>query len=305
MPAEAKPPPEALRVDTVVQDVEKLSSQTSDTPPSPTLDAAIERRLLRKLDVAIYPILFIVYMLFVVDRVNISNAKILGMTEDLDLAGNRFNVALFVCAPDALRERERAALTGREVFFVPYILFEVPSNMLIRKVRPSGYLGGLMFCWGIVNMCMGFVQTYAGLVGLRILLGAFEAGVLPGIIYLTSMYYRRYEYQKRISILFGSTIVGNIFGGFVAYGIAHLGARGGYGPWRWIFITEGAITALVAIPAAFIIVDWPERCKYLTPDERILVRRRVEADVGDACRMDTLNAFALKLIFGDYKIWLG
>lgn len=85
--------------------------------------------------------------------------------------------------------------------------------MIIRKVKPSWYLASLMFFWGIINMCMGFVQTYQALVVLRFLLGACEAGVLPGIIYLTSMYYKRHEFQIRMSFLFCSTLIGGAFGG--------------------------------------------------------------------------------------------
>ncbi len=162
-----------------------------------------------------------------------------------------------------------------------------------------------MFCWGIINMAMGFVHSYEALVGLRFLLGVFEAGVLPGMIYVTSMYYKRHEYQKRISTLFSSTLVGGAFGGLLAYAIANLGGHNGYAAWRWIFIIEGAITAFIAIISAFLIVDWPEQCRYLNEEEKALLRRRLAADGGDQCRMDTLNKFSLKLIFSDYKIWLG
>lgn len=89
--------------------------------------------------------------------------------------------------------------------------------MIIRKVRPSWYLSGLMACWGIINMCMGFVNSYQGLVVLRFFLGAFEAGVMPGIIYLTSMYYKRHEFQKRMSFFFCSTLMGGAFGGVSLY----------------------------------------------------------------------------------------
>jgi MFS family permease len=89
--------------------------------------------------------------------------------------------------------------------------------MLIRKTRPSLYLSGLMFTWGIINMCMGFTHSYEALAALRFLLGATEAGVLPGIIYLTSMYYKRHEFQLRMSFLFCSTLVGGAFGGVRAF----------------------------------------------------------------------------------------
>ena len=162
-----------------------------------------------------------------------------------------------------------------------------------------------MFCWGIVNMCMGFVKTYEALVGLRFLLGVFEAGVLPGIIFLTSMYYKRHEYQKRMSFLFCSTLVGGAFGGLLAYSIAKLGGQQGYAAWRWIFIIEGAITSVIALIATFLIPDWPDQARFLSSEEKELVRRRIALDGGDSCKMDTLNPFAYRRILRDWKIWLG
>ncbi|KAK7952774.1 major facilitator superfamily protein [Apiospora aurea] len=251
------------------------------------IDPVAERRLLRKIDLSVYPILFVVYMMSFLDRINISNAKIQGMAVDLDLLeGNRFNIALFI-------------------YFIPYILLEVPSNMVIRKVRPSWYLAGLMACWGIINMCMGFVQTYQGLVVLRFFLGAFEAGVMPGIIYLTSMYYKRHEFQTRMSFFFCSTLIGGAFGGLLAYSIAHLGGSHGLAAWRWIYIIEGAITAGIALLASFLIVDWPEQCLFLTVAEKDLLRRRLAEDGAEKASMDTLNRQAIRLILRDYKIWLG
>lgn len=177
--------------------------------------------------------------------------------------------------------------------------------MVIKRFRPSLYLSTLMFCWGIINMCMGFVHSYSALIGLRFLLGIFEAGVLPGIIYVTSMYYKRHEYQKRMSFFFCSTVVAGAFGGLLAYAIAKLGGHHGFAAWRWIFIIEGAITSTLAIIAAFLIIDWPEQTKYLNAEEKELLRRRLAADVDDSCRMDVLNKTSFKMIMSDYKIWLG
>jgi MFS family permease len=182
---------------------------------------------------------------------------------------------------------------------------EVPSNMIIKKFRPSLYLSILMFCWGIINMCMGFVHSYGALLGLRFLLGIFEAGVLPGIIYVTSLYYKRHEYQKRMSFFFCSTVVAGAFGGLLAYAISKLGGEHGFASWRWIFIIEGAITSTLSIIASFLIIDWPEQTKYLNAEEKELLRRRLAADVDDSCRMDVLNKTSFKLIMSDYKIWLG
>ncbi|XWW98103.1 hypothetical protein V2A60_006099 [Cordyceps javanica] len=248
-----------------------------------SIDSSAERRLVRKLDVIIFPVFFIVYMLSFLDRINISNAKIQGMVEELELTGHRFNVALFV-------------------YFVSYIVFEIPSNMLIRKLRPSLFISGLMFSWGIINMCMGFVHSYGALVGLRFLLGVFEAGVLPGILYVSSMYYKRHEYQKRVSCFFCSTVVAGAFGGLIAFGISKLGKE--KPTWRYIFIIEGAITAFLAIIAAFIIIDWAEQTRWLSKAEKELLRRRLATDVAEVCKMDTLDRPALRRIIADYKIWL-
>ncbi|GJN81309.1 major facilitator superfamily protein [Purpureocillium lilacinum] len=260
---------------------ESAGSETSDTH----IDPKAESKLLRKLDLIVFPCFFLIYMMAFLDRINISNAAIQGLTAELHLdVGTRFNVALFA-------------------YYASYVLLEVPSNMIIKKVRPSLYISGLMFIWGIINMCMGFVHSYAALVALRVLLGAFEAGVLPGIVYVTSMYYKRHEYQKRMSFFFCSTVVAGAFGGLLAYAIAGLG-RPGMAAWRWIFIIEGAITSALAIILSFVIIDWPEQTRYLNAEEKELLRRRMAADVGDVCRMDTLNKFAFRRILRDYKIWL-
>ena len=123
---------------------------------------AAEKKLLWKLDLHVLPILWILYMFAFLDRVNIGNAKIQGLTKDLHMSGTQYNVASMI-------------------LFVPYILLEVPSNIVLKKVAPSMWLSGLMFFWGITTMCQGFVKTYHELLICRVFLGAFEAGVFPGI----------------------------------------------------------------------------------------------------------------------------
>jgi len=190
------------------------------------------------------------------------------------------------------------------IFFVPYILLEVPSNIILKKIRPSMWLGGMMFFWGITTMCQGFVTSYAGLLVCRIFLGIFEAGVFPGAAYLIGMYYKRFELQKRLVFFFSSSLVAGAFGGLLAFALVKMDALRGYAGWRWIFIIEGIATAAVAIVAFFTIADWPEQVKFLTVREKALVAYRLANDghTGVA-RMDTLNGFAVKRIFSDWKIW--
>lgn len=97
------------------------------------LDRSAEKKLRRKCDLHVLPTISLLYLLAFIDRVNIGNARIQGLEEDLNMKGHDYNVALFV-------------------FFIPYILFEVPSNILLRKVAPSTWLSSIMFCWGTVRV---------------------------------------------------------------------------------------------------------------------------------------------------------
>lgn len=132
------------------------------------IDPEAEKKLLRKLDARVLPPLFVLFLLAFLDRSNIGNAKIQGLTQDLKMEGVDYNIALFV-------------------FFIPYILFEVPSNIMLKKVAPSTWLSSIMVLWGICTLGQGLVNTFGGLVALRVLVGFFEAGLFPGCVYLISM----------------------------------------------------------------------------------------------------------------------
>lgn len=137
------------------------------------------------------------------------------MTEELGMdTGNAYNIALFI-------------------FFVPYILFEVPSNIIIKRIAPSTWLSGIMFLWGIVSICQGVVKTPGQLQAMRFLLGLFESGFFPGCTYLISMYYKRYELQWPFNIFFTGSILAGSFSGLLAYAIAHMDGTAGYSGWRW------------------------------------------------------------------------
>ena len=98
-------------------------------------------------------------------RINIGNAKIQGLTKDLNMTGVDYNIALFM-------------------FFILYILLEVPSNIILKRMRPSIFISSIMLGWGIITICQGVTQSFAGLVICRVIIGAFEAGFFPGCIYL-------------------------------------------------------------------------------------------------------------------------
>lgn len=243
------------------------------------------KKLMAKLDWHIVPAICLLYLLAFLDRVNISNASVYGMTTDIGLHGNQYNTAL-------------------TVFFVPYIIMEIPSNYFLKKLNPHVWLSGCMVCFGAVTLSQGFVQNFGGLVVCRVLLGCFEAGMFPGCFYLLSMWYRREEAQRRYSFFFASTCLAGGFSGLIAAGIWNLNGKRGLEGWRWIFIIEGAITVFGSALMYFCISDFPEDAKYLTASERDFIKAKLALDSGDSSHDVPLDARSVARVFKEWKVWV-
>lgn len=164
--------------------------------------------------------LLIVNRLFAfIDRSNIGNAKIDGLTQDLGMeTGTKFNVALLV-------------------FYIPYILVDVPSNWIIKRIRAGIYLPALITAWGLVSTFLGFTKSFGGLVAARLFLGAFEGGLLGGIIVYLAMFYRRHEMLWRMGMFYCAAPLSGAFGGLLATGLATI-RYNGYNRWPWIFFSR-------------------------------------------------------------------
>lgn len=222
-----------------------------------------ESKVMRKVDVHVVPVLCLLYILAFLDRVNIANAAVFGMKTELGLKGDEYNVALLI-------------------FFVPYVVFEIPGNFLLKKFRPHVWLSLCMFLFGAITIAQGTVRNYSGLLATRFFLGLLESNVFPGSFYLIAMWYKRREAQKRYTFFFSSTSLAGAFGGLLATGIGKMGGVGGYSSWRWVFIIEGLATAVVSIFLYFIISDFPEEVKWLSEEEKAFIKQRLLDDVGDS-----------------------
>ena len=241
---------------------------------------------MRKIDLRVIPFLCVLYLLAFLDRVNIANAKAFRLQEDLKLKKVEYNTAL-------------------TIFFVPYIFFEIPSNILLKKLRPATWLSGCMFMFGIASIAQGLVTNYAGLLTTRFMLGLFEAGMFPGCFYLIGMWYKRSEAQRRYSFFFASTTLAGAFGGLLASVIGKMQGLRGYNGWRWIFILEGVLTVVVAIVFFFFIPSFPEDAKWLTPEEREYVKARLQVDQGKSAKERAITARDVGRVFKDYKVIIG
>ncbi|KAF8963681.1 major facilitator superfamily domain-containing protein [Flammula alnicola] len=243
------------------------------------------KSLIRKVDWRILPLLGMLSALSLIDRSNLGLARTAGMDHDLRLhIGSRFSVVSCI-------------------YFVPYILFQLPSNLFLRKLGAVHYLAFLVVAWGAVQLSMGFVPTWGYLGLCRVLLGAFEAGFFPAMVYIITTWYTRHEVQKRLAAFY---VIGIFVGGFsaiFAYVLTFLGGRYGIPAWAWIFIVEGVITIAFGIIAWFFLPTFPDQNTFLTREETAIILQRVEKDRGDAVP-DDLSKEKLFSHLLDWKLWV-
>ncbi|KAL1412688.1 hypothetical protein Q8F55_000435 [Vanrija albida] len=245
-----------------------------------------EKKLLRKLDMRIVPCIWALYTLSYLDRANIGNAKTGGLEEDFNLTSEQYSVVLLV-------------------FFISYLVFEVPSNLLIARCRPSLYLSGLCIVWGGVSACMAATTNWKQLAGVRFALGVAEAGFAPGVAFYLSSWYRRYELSSRYCVYYTATAVSGAFSGLLAGLITqHLdGARGLRG-WQWLFIIEGVGSSFLGCFTWMFMPDWPATTKFLTEEERVLAAQRLAFDGLAATQGSerTGEMKAMKMAFTDWRV---
>ncbi|KAL8663995.1 MAG: hypothetical protein Q9202_003412 [Teloschistes flavicans] len=234
------------------------------------LDPALNQRITYRFDRHIIPWLFGIWLLAFIDRSNIGNARIDGLATDLKLDGDKFNIAL-------------------TVFYIPYILIDVPSNWVLKYFGAGHYLPGLLIAWGFVGMCTGFVKNYAGLVACRFFLGLCEGGLLGGMILYLSMFYRRRELLFRIGMFYCAAPLSGAFGGLLATGLAEI-RHGGYNRWPWIFIVEGVITIAYGLVTIFFLPATPSHARFLSEAEREAAVHRMGLDAHGATQASKVES---------------
>jgi len=205
--------------------------------------------LVRKVDWHVLPGLSLLWLACFIDRTNIGNAKVGGMEISLGLHGNQYNV-------------------GLAVFYITYVASELPSNYMLRAVGGKVWLPFLVASWGVITIFSAFMKNYASLLVIRLLLGLFEGGLLPGMVVYLSTMYKRNELQLRVGVFFASASLSGAFGGLLAYGIEMMEGVGGKQGWQWVFLLEGMGTVLIALFALYYLPSSLEKASFLTPEER-------------------------------------
>jgi MFS family permease len=176
------------------------------------------------------------------------------------------------------------------VFYISYIVFEIPSNMACKWIGPGWFIPAISLGFGICSLGTAFVHNIHAISGVRFLLGIFEAGMLPGIAYYLSRWYRRSELAFRLSLYIVMAPLAGAFGGLLASAILKLGSFGSLHSWRMIFAIEGIITIGLSIISFFTLTDRPATAKWLTPEEKDLAIARVKSErVGTTEVLDKID----------------
>ncbi|KAK3116194.1 Allantoate permease [Teratosphaeriaceae sp. CCFEE 6253] len=222
------------------------------------IDEATNKRLLRRIDWNLIPIMCVVYGLNYLDKTTISYASIMGIKKDIGLVGNDYQWL-------------------GSMFYFGYIAWEYPTNRLLQRLPIGKYSAACIIAWGAVLACFAAVENFAGAVAVRFMLGVCEAAVTPGFALITSQWYTRKEQGARTGIWFSFNGWAQIFGGLVAYGIARATEDGksALAGWKIVFLLTGLLTVAVGIIFLFTVPDNQLNARWLSPDDRILALERI------------------------------
>ncbi|KAH9213279.1 putative allantoate permease [Leptodontidium sp. 2 PMI_412] len=283
------------REETCVEDIETKPTQrtghvmTTFHSYSSEHQKAVEKRLLRRIDIHIMPLVVIIYIFSYLDRNSITQARLYGLQEDTHVTGAVYNTAI-------------------AIFSVGYVIMQLPSTVLMTKLRPSIYLPTCMIAWAIVSGSTAAASSPAGLLIARFMLGLIEAPFYPGAVYFLSCWYTKKELGIRMAFLISGLLLSNAFAGLISAGIlSGMDGVGNLAAWRWLFILEGLATIVIAVIALVFLPDYPATTKWLTPEETIVAQGRLAQDAGSS---DVLDEEKVSMIRGikwamkDPRTWM-
>ena len=233
--------------------------------------------LYNRINWRLLPFLLICYVFAYLDRVNVGFAK-LQMQSHLGLSDAAYGV-------------------GAGIFFLGYVLFELPSNLLLPRVGARKTFARILVLWGITSACMLFVRNVPAFYGMRFLLGVFEAGFAPGMIYYLSRWYGPAGMARAIAIVFVAGPLGGIAGGpLSAWLITAFDGTAGLAGWQWMFLVEGLPCIALGVLTLFVLPDRPQDARWLNEQEKRLLA--AELTVGAA------HSHSFKAVLRDGRIYV-
>lgn len=207
-----------------------------------------ENQLMSKIRWHLVPYVMLLYIVAMLDRVNIGFAA-LQMNKDLGISASAFGF-----------------LAG--IFFIAYFFFEVPSNVIMHKIGARKWIARILISWGFVVIAMGYAQSVTHIGILRALLGVAEAGFYPCIILYFTFWFPTKHFAKTVSLFMVGMALANIICGPISSWIMDNITWMGMAGWRWMFILEGIPAVILGVVTLFVMVDRPSQAKFLTEEEK-------------------------------------
>ncbi|KAF6810374.1 high-affinity nicotinic acid transporter [Colletotrichum plurivorum] len=210
-----------------------------------TFSAEEERTILNKIDKRFLVIIGFMYMIKQIDQTNAANVRVLQVGEprnimtELNMTSDQYNWV-------------------GSIYGIAYIVFEAPSNLLLKRMSPHLWQSRIFFTWGIITACHAAAQDRHQLYAMRFLLGMFEAGMFPGVMAQLSSWYRTDEIAKPVTWFFATSNLAGIVGSLLCYAISHMNGVRGLSAWRWVYLIEGLATVAFAGCVFRYLPDYPK-----------------------------------------------
>ncbi len=243
-----------------------------------------EAAIYRKITWRLMPFLFVCYLLAYINRVSVSFAK-LQMQTDLRMSETIFGA-------------------GMGIFFIGYFFFEVPANMILRKLGARRWLGPIMIAWGVVSACTMFVKGTTSFYAVRLLLGVVESGFFPGVILYLTFWYTRKHRAKMVAVFMTgipvSSVVASPISGWILKNMTGVGHLAG---WQWLFLSGGVPSVIAGLVTLLYLPDSPLESSWLSQEEKDMVARRLEEEE-DVKKQAGGGQHRVADVFRSPRVWL-
>jgi ACS family tartrate transporter-like MFS transporter len=248
----------------------------------PPVDERVGTVVLRKVTLRLIPFIFLLFVLNILDRVNVGFAR-LQMLGDLGLSEQAFGL-------------------GSGIFFVGYFFFQLPSNLVLDRVGARLWIAGIVMAWGTVSAAMLFIRGESSFYALRFLLGLAEAGFFPGMILYLSYWVPARERARAVaSFMTASAVAGMVGGPLSGALMQYLDRTAGLAGWQWMFLLEGLPAVALGLAAMFWLTDRPESARWLAPGERAWLSERMRSEER---QREKQHGFTLPGTLGNPRVWL-
>ena len=243
-------------------------------------ESAVTRRVTKRL----LPFLILCYFVAYLDRSNLGIAA-LTMIPALGLSQTDFGFAA-------------------GIFFLGYVVFEIPSNLLLVKFGARKWIARIMITWGIIAAGMAFVTGASGLYALRILLGIAEAGFFPGVIFYLTFWFPAAHRARVFGYFMTAIPLSIVLGAPLSASLLYLNGVGGLQGWQWLFIIEAIPAVVLGVICFFYLTDKPEDANWLKPEERTWLVDSLQADARQGASSSANEHSSVLYALLHPKLWL-